>query len=144
MLGKPRSYSGYRADWQQWKYVFKAYLGALDVKLLYYVDDAECQQAPIPFFGLKPEAQKSTRTLVFIGSQVLHGTVLPVVMNTGDYHGFDAWRLVCRQEEPSSGAAQAALLASVAAARFSGNLPSFVEEAQRLEGQFQVYERMRT
>ncbi len=34
------------------------------------------------------------------------------------------------------------LLASIMATRFSGNMASFIEEAQRLEGQFQIYERM--
>ena len=41
MLAKPESYSGHRADWQAWKYVFKSYVGALDSKLLDFLEKAE-------------------------------------------------------------------------------------------------------
>ncbi len=30
LLGRPNSYSGQRAEWAQWKFVFKAYVGAVD------------------------------------------------------------------------------------------------------------------
>ena len=40
LLGKPRGYSGNRSEWNQFKYVFKAYLGALSQPLLERVEAA--------------------------------------------------------------------------------------------------------
>ncbi len=65
MLGKPKSYSGNRTDWQAWKYVFKSYVGALDSKLLDFLDNAEGQSTPIVYSSLKDEAQVAARTVAF-------------------------------------------------------------------------------
>ncbi len=47
LLGKPKSYTGHRVDWQSWKCVFKSYVGAMDVRLLDYLDGAEARSTPI-------------------------------------------------------------------------------------------------
>ncbi len=133
MLGKPKSYSGTKSEWLHWTHVFKAWLGALDINLLDCVEKAEIEAGPIDYNTLRADVQTSPRTLAFILSQVLQGAALQVVMNTPGYNGLVAWRMVCRQEEPISGAAQVNLLSSIMSTRFSGNLPTFVEEAQGLD-----------
>ncbi len=90
MLGKPKSYSGHRANWQAWKYVFKSYLGVLDSKLLDFLENAEGQTTPIVYASLKDEAQSSSRTVAFILSQLMQGATLQIVMNTPHYNGFEA------------------------------------------------------
>ena len=142
LLGRPKSYSGHRGEWQTWKYVFKSYVGAMDSKLLDFLDGAEGATAPIVYGTLSDDAKTAARTVAFVLSQLMQGATLQIVMNTPSYNGFEAWRLITKQEEPTSGASQVNLLSSIMATRFSGNLEKFIEEAQRLEGQFQMYERM--
>ncbi len=60
-LCKPKSYSGTKSEWQQWKYVFKAWSGALDINLLDCVEKAEIQAGPLDYNTMKTDARTSSR-----------------------------------------------------------------------------------
>ena len=134
LLGKPKPYSGQRSDWQQWKYVFKAYLGALDTQLAQSVDLAEQQQDPIPYEPLSEAKKQHSRTLTFILCQVLTVASLQLVMSVPGYRGLEARRRLVKQEEPATGAAQVTQLTGVLNAKFDGGARTFAEQLQKLEG----------
>ncbi len=41
LLGRPKGYSGNRPEWNQVKFVFKAYVGAISTEMLRHLDHAE-------------------------------------------------------------------------------------------------------
>ena len=57
LLGRPKVYSGARVDWPQWKYVFKAYIGALNVEMHEHLESSEQQSQNILFEALGESAQ---------------------------------------------------------------------------------------
>ena len=136
VLGKPKTYSGQRADWPQCKYVFKACIGALDAELSRSLDAIELQGEAIDFNALSAPAQGHSRTLAFILSQVLQGAAPQLVMNVEGYHGLEAWRQLVRSEEPATGAAQVTQLMAILNAKFDGGVQTFAEQLQKLEGRF--------
>lgn len=139
LLRKPRVYGGNRAEWTAWKYVMKMYASAVDAALLGALEAAESSATPLELLELNPAAQGHSRTLAYILSQVLTNGPLQLAMNCGG-NGLEAWRQLVKQEEPTSGAAQVTTLATLLAAKFTGNLNEFVGELQKFEGLVQTYE----
>ena len=139
LLGKPKVYTGAKAEWHQWKYVFLAYVGAVDQRLLSALELAEQQDSALDFVNFGDTAQQQARTMSYILSQMLQGGPLQLVMNSG-HNGLEAWRQLVRQEEPVSGASQVATLSLILSTKFSGKGTSFVEEMQKFEGALQRYE----
>ena len=139
LLGKPKVYTGVKAEWHQWKYVFLAYVGAVDQRLLSALELAEQQDSSLDFVDFGDTAQQQARTMSYILSQMLQGGPLQLVMNSG-HNGLEAWRQLVRQEEPVSGASQVAALALILNTKFSGKGVSYVEEMQKFEGAVQRYE----
>ena len=139
LLGKPKVYTGVKAEWHQWKYVFLAYVGAVDQRLLSALELAEQQDIALDFVNFGDTAQQQARTMSYILSQMLQGGPLQLVMNSGQ-NGLEAWRQLVRQEEPVSGASQVAALSLILSTKFSGKGASFVEEMQKFEGAVQRYE----
>jgi hypothetical protein len=101
LLGKPKVYTGAKADWHQWKYVFLAYVGAVDQRLLTALELAEQQDIVLDFGNYDESAQQQARTMSYILSQMLQGGPLQLAMNSGN-NGLEAWRRLVRQEEPVS------------------------------------------
>ena len=125
MLGRPKTYSGSKPEWAQWKFVFKSYIGAVDQSLLTSMDTAEVQNVALDFNTYGPQAQQHARTLSYILSQVVTNGPLQIVMNSGP-NGLEAWRALVKQEEPASGASQVAELSLLLATRFSGRMETYV------------------
>ena len=139
LLGRPKTYSGSKPEWAQWKFVFKSYIGAVDQSLLTSMDTAEVQNVALDFNTYGPQAQQHARTLSYILSQVVTNGPLQIVMNSGP-NGLEAWRALVKQEEPASGASQVAEFSLLLATRFSGRMETYVEELQKFEGQVIRYE----
>ena len=139
LLGRPKNYNGSKAEWAQWKFVFKSYMGAVDQNLLTSMDTAEAQNSALDFNTYGPVAQQHARTLSYILSQVVTNGPLQIVMNAGP-NGLEAWRTLVRQEEPASGASQVAELSLLLATRFSMRIETYVEELQKFEGHVIRYE----
>ncbi len=58
LLGKPKVYTGAKAEWHQWKYVFLAYVGAVDQRLLTALELAEQQDIVLDFANYDEAAQQ--------------------------------------------------------------------------------------
>ncbi len=91
LLGLPKTYSGSKSEWAQWKFVFKSYIGAVDQNLLTSMDTAEAQNTALDFNTYGPVAQQHARTLSYILSQVVTNGPLQILMNSGP-NGLEAWR----------------------------------------------------
>ena len=61
LLGKPRIYDGNKVAWSQWKYVFKAFIGAVNSQLLTHMISAEETHDEITFERLNEAKQKESR-----------------------------------------------------------------------------------
>ena len=82
VLGRPPKFGGEREQWQSWKFVFKAYVGALGGEILDEMTAAESRANAIALTAL-PEATKNrSRTLAYILAQTLTGAPLLMLMNT--------------------------------------------------------------
>ena len=76
-----------RSEWTQWKYVLRAYVGAVNPDLLAPLDAAEERQRQIAFNALTEEEQVQSRTVSFILSQLLSGAPLQLIMNVEGMNG---------------------------------------------------------
>eukprot|EP00974_Lingulodinium_polyedra_P076820 7435925-Lingulodinium_polyedra.AAC.1 len=68
------------------------------------------------------------------------GPSLQLIMTVEANNGYEAWRLLVRREEPTSGSAQVAQLTALLQARFSGKVETFVTELTTLENRIREYE----
>jgi hypothetical protein len=141
LLGKPNKYGGMRADWPSWKYVFKAYVGAVNVLMLERLEASEGTVGPITLVGIGQESKQEAMTLSFILAQTLQGPPLHMLMNVEAYNGFEAWRRLVKKEEPALGSAQISQLTAIMRYSFSVKMESWEDEVQRLEGMIILYER---
>ena len=89
LLGKPRSHSGNKGDFQTFKYSLMSYLGALSPELAELTKKAPGSQNPIMVAGLNDDDKKNSRTLPYILSQLLTGSSLTLVMNVERNHGLE-------------------------------------------------------
>ena len=105
LLGKPRGYSGNKHDFPTFKYSLMNYLGALSPELAETTKEAASATAPLLMSTLTDAQKRNGVTLSYILSQLLTGSSLTLVMNVSSNHGLEQWRLLCKREEPGSGAA---------------------------------------
>ena len=98
LLGKPRTYGGNKAEWTQWKYVLRSYLGAVNPDLLQPLQESEVALNPIVLDALEDKQQGNARTISFVLSQVLVGAPLQLIMNVSDMNGFEMWRQLVKAE----------------------------------------------
>ena len=45
LLGIPKGYSGNRSEWNQWKFVFRAYVGAVNGRMKILMDQAQASDS---------------------------------------------------------------------------------------------------
>jgi hypothetical protein len=55
LFGRPKGYSGNRNEWGQWKFAFKAYIGALSSEMLRKLDHAEKSLSSMPLGAFTPD-----------------------------------------------------------------------------------------
>ena len=140
ILPKPDKYSNQKSDWPEFHFSLKTYVGALSDKILQAMKDAETQMNPILLSTLGEEHRQMTRTVMFILSASLQGSSKRLIMNVESHNGLEAWRLLCRREEPSSGAVQVSQLTNILRISFSGKLETFEDEIEKLEANIKRYE----
>lgn len=131
LLDKPRNYNGSPKDWQQFKYVFKAYIGAISTCLFDNLEHAERNKSEVLLRTMLAGHQRQARTLSYVLAQVLTGSALQLVMNAEQFNGFESW---WRLEEPTGGTAQVAQLSALLRPLFSGQVERW--GAQRIERLF--------
>ena len=118
LLGKPKAYTNRREDWPGFKFVLLSYVGAVSSAIRTKMDAAERSVTTMPLNTMGNDSQQESSTVVFILSQVLTGSSLQLLMNTESGNGFEAWRLLCRREEPQSGTARVAQLTGLLRTQF--------------------------
>ena len=140
LLGKPRGYSGNKHDFPTFKYSLMNYLGALSPELADITKAAAGAPKPIIMSALSDAERKNGVTLSYILSQLLTGSSLTLVMNVESNHGLEQWRLLCKREEPGSGAAMVAQLQNILNCKFSGKWNTYIEELSALILQISQFE----
>jgi len=140
ILPRPERYSNQKSDWPEFHFSLKTYVGALSDQLLAAMNSAENMTAPVLIASMDEEHRQMTRTLMFILSASLQGSAKRLIMNVEHHNGLEAWRLLCRREEPSSGAVQVSQLTSILRTSFSGKLETFEDEMEKLEAAIRRYE----
>ena len=81
LLGRPKGYSGNRGEWNQFKFVFKAYVGAISTEMLRHLDTAERSVSAMPLSAFTAAEQTKARTLSYILAQILTCSSLQLLMN---------------------------------------------------------------
>ena len=81
LLGRPREYNGGSAERNDFKFVFKSYIGVVAPPILATMNHAETTTGPITIGGLSAEDKLSTRSLSFLLAQVLSTPLLQLMMN---------------------------------------------------------------
>jgi hypothetical protein len=81
LLGRPKGYSGNRQEWSQWKFVFKAYVGALNSEMLRRLEVAEKSPIAMPLGAFSAEEKTEARTMSYILAQTLTGSSSQLLMN---------------------------------------------------------------
>ena len=89
------------------------------------MEAAERSALPLALVDMGDESKQEASTLVFILTQVLAGSSLQLLMNAESGKGFEAWRLLCQREEPSTGTARVAQLTGLLKTTFTGGLMGF-------------------
>ena len=144
LLGRPRGYSGNRQEWSQWKFVFKAYIGALNGEMLRRLEVAEKSGTSMPLGGFSLEEATEARTMSYILAQTLTGSSLQLLMNVEEYNGYEAWRQLVKREEPTAGSAQVSQLTALLKTKFTGKMEYYEDEVMKFESAVLTYERTHT
>ena len=140
ILPKPDKYRNQKSEWPEFHFSLKTYVGAISEQLLAAMTDAERQEGVILTASLDEAHVQMARTLMFILSASLEGSSKRLIMNVEGHNGLEAWRLLCRREEPTSGAVQVAQLTTILRTAFTGKLETFEDEMERLEAAIKRYE----
>ena len=139
LLGRPREYNGNSTEWNDFKFVFKSYIGVVAHPMLAAMTHAETLNEPIVISGLSPEDAQLSRSLSFLLAQVLSGPPLQLMVNVGEQNGLEAWRLLVCSEQPVSGANRIAAMQSILQLKFSPSLGKLEEELRTFEGLVKTY-----
>ena len=140
VLGKPTPYSNQKPEWPEFQFTLKSYVGAISQQMLGMMLQAETMEGPIRLETLTPEEQVLSRTLMYLLSGVLQGSAKRLLMNTQSNNGMEAYRMLCKREDPSSGSVQVAHLSNILKMQFSGKLEQFEEEVEKFEAAVKRYE----
>ena len=140
ILGKPQAYSNNKAEWPEFQFTLKSYVGAISEGILNMMERAETMDAPVKLGTLTEEERRASRTLMYILNGVLQGSGKRLLMNTEAHNGIEAYRVLCKREDPSTGNVQVAQLSRILATRFSGKASEFQDEVEKLEADVRRYE----
>ena len=140
VLGKPHAYSNNRVEWPEFQFTLKSYVGAISEAILDMMEKSEAIDSPIKMSTLTEEERQASRTLMYILNGVLTGASKRLLMNTEAHNGIEAYRQLCKREDPSSGSVQVAQLTNILRTKFSGRADLFQEEVEKLEAEVRRYE----
>eukprot|EP00971_Amphidinium_carterae_P084902 1680032-Amphidinium_carterae.1 len=100
-LGKPRVFSGNRAEWATWAFSFTSFLAGATPAVLEALKWAELQQHPIPNTPRPGDSthqehwQHSRQLYLALALQVDDKSDATIkIMNTADNNGLEAWRVL--------------------------------------------------
>ena len=99
--------------WRSFKFVYMNYVGAVSSGIRTKMEAAERSAMPVALADMGTETQQEASTLVFIMSQVLTVSSLQLLMNTEAGNGYEAWRLLKCDRQPSSGSRHIAMFSNI-------------------------------
>ena len=140
VLGKPSPYSNNKAEWPEFQFTLKSYVGAISEQLFNMMERSESMDGQIKLATLSEEERKASRTLMYILNGVLQGSAKRLLMNTESHNGIEAYRLLCKREDPTSGSVQVAQHTNILKTKFSGRADQFQDEVEKLEAEVRRYE----
>ena len=140
LLQKPPKYDNKRSEWALFKFVLRAYVGAISEEMLELMTAAEQETAIIRLDGLRDNARAHSRTLMYVLVSCLQGSALQLAMNTEQNNGLEAWRCLVKREEPTEGSTQVASLMGILRTQFAGGMAELTQELEVLTGAVQRYE----
>ena len=75
----------------QFKYVFKAYIGAISAYLLRMMGAVDMKTAAVAMSDMTPAEQHDSNQLAYILAQTFTGSSLQLVMDAESYNGMEGW-----------------------------------------------------
>ena len=101
LVARPTPFDGEHANWANWKFAMTNWLSLVDVG---YVADLEGLQNRAEYAEIPPDDENQIRsgnTLFVLTSSLLMGKALVFAKSMTDRNGFELWRLLLQEFEPS-------------------------------------------
>jgi hypothetical protein len=112
-IGKPPSFSGEEAHWQDWKFRMESFVGSLDDTMLQEMVTAATAPDEVPLTGMTPETQRRSRQLYYALVMVLSRGALSQIKSSEKHNGFEAYRLLHRRYEVQNAGRYMAMLQQI-------------------------------
>ncbi len=95
-LGKPDHFDGSDAKWRDWCIVFKSYSALVNPKLRDAMEQAAQSTTPVTIILIQePEIKEASSELYHLLINFTRGPALDRVINSGEYEGLEARRMLC-------------------------------------------------
>jgi hypothetical protein len=102
VLGKPDYFSGSKADFPKWSFIMVSYCGAIDQRLVRYMNMAKDLRGGIPLSSMSPDEKQLAAQLFHILVMLCKDTALETLMAGEASNGFLAWRNFHHEFKPKA------------------------------------------
>ena len=133
---RPERFDGTDQGWLDWRFRFEAMLGLVGMSV--ELREAAEQQQPIKMADLEEAVAQKSRVLQNILIYMVGGRALTIVRATEDTNGFESWRKLVADYEPSAAGRRMTALLGVLSPVFTE--ANFREELMRWERDLHRYE----
>ena len=127
-LGKPEVFKGQAEDFPEWVFVFKAYMGCIDLLFNSLLERAEGSSTPMVNRGLHAREEQLSNQLYFVLVMLLRGRALDVAYNVGSGEGLETYRKLYETFHPRVASRYVGSLSPILSTRLSsGDLEAELE-----------------
>ena len=130
-LGKPEVFRGEAASFNDWNFVLRSYLGALDKRFQTLLARCESSELPLWNRGLSPEEQGLSTQLYYILVMLCRDRALDKLRNSGENEGLEAYRQLYPEYNPRLKTRCVGLLLEILRYKFEGDLVTCIEAFER-------------
>ena len=130
-LGKPEVFRGEAASFNDWNFVLRSYLGALDKRFQTLLARCESSELPLWNRGLSPEEQGLSTQLYYILVMLCRDRALDKLRNSGENEGLEAYRQLYLEYNPRLKTRYVGLLLEILRYKFEGDLVTCIEAFER-------------
>ena len=130
-LGKPEVFKGDPATFNDWVFILRSYMGAMDRRYQALLQKAESSEIQLWNRLLTEEEQGLSTQLYYVLVMLCRGRALDKLHNCGDNEGVEAYRQLYLEYNPKLNSRYVGLLLEILRYKFEGDLVSCIESFER-------------
>ena len=127
--------------WQDWKFAFENFIGMIDSQLLKDMKNVEKTATEIKMSSLNEEVKPRSEKLYSMLSMLMKNRPLRLVRGVQEQNGFEAWRVLMKDMQPSTRQRSLALVQALNKVKFDSS-KSVTEQLPQFETMVREYERV--